>query len=428
LPAPSPEHRQIGKKCSARHDLPFEIIGEKSGTAVALLQGSPRIPMTTISATSSSAYSALTGSNSAALAAARAAVAAAAASSGSTDSSATSVTLSDAAKAALALKSFDTVIAETRTALDKLIAAQAPAETDVPDLGSLDRRALFAIATNAGSKFTDAEQAAAKAEAKSRQDGALAGSLALARVTGDVEGIYKAAITYLDAASPEEKATPAWTVQKDAVLKAQKALATDLNTMPSVTGDIVADYITRATAGETTTPRDFSAVAGDARAALDKQYADAKAAGKTVVFNAAQKSGQLLDVSTFDSRSLASIALNQGDRFSAGEIATAKAEIHQRSNATVLAGFNAAASGSDASGFAQNIISAYGSMSAEERSAAGWSSQLYAAALANYRSIASIDQMFSGSPSSSSGSAALSMLGTSTPAKKGNGLSLADYL
>lgn len=386
--------------------------------------------MTTISATSSSAYSALTGSSNAALAAARAAVAAATASSGATDStSATSVTLSDAAKAALALKSFDTVIAETRTALDKLIAAQTPAETGVPDLGSLDRRALFAVASNAGSKFTDAEQAAAKAEAKSRQDSALAGPLALARVTGDVEGMYKAAITYLDAASPEEKATPAWTVQKDAVLKAQKALATDPNTMPSVTGDIVADYITRATAGETTTPRDFSAVAGDARAALDKQYADAKAAGKTVVFNAAQKSGQLLDVSTFDSRSLAAIALNQGDRFSAGEIATAKAEIHQRSNATVLAGFNAAASGSDASGFAQNIISAYGSMSAEERSAAGWSSQLYAAALANYRSIASIDQMFSGSSSSSSGSAALSMLGsTGTQAKKGNGLSLADYL
>ena len=95
----------------------------------------------------------------------------------------------------------------------------------------------------------------------------------------------------------------------------------------------------------------------------------------------------------------------------------------------MLAGFNAAASGSDASGFAQNIISAYGSMSAEERSAAGWSSQLYAAALANYRSIASIDQMFSGSSSSSSGSAALSMLGsTGTQAQKGNGLSLADYL
>ena len=248
--------------------------------------------MTAISANSGSACSSLAGSSSAAREKARPAAAFGATSGSSTDSNATRVTFSDAAKAALALNSFDTVVAETRTGLDKLIAAQKPAGKRAPDLASLGRRALFAVAANTGSKFTDAEQAAAKSEAKSeaksRQDGALAGPLTLARVTDDVDGLYRAAIGYLEAASSEEKATPAWTVQKDAVLKAQKALATDPNTMPTVAGDIVADYITRATAGETATPRDFSAIAGDARAALDRQHADAKEAGKKVVFHAAQ--------------------------------------------------------------------------------------------------------------------------------------------
>ena len=68
-------------------------------------------------------------------------------------------------------------------------------------------------------------------------------------------------------------------------------------------------------------------------------------------------------------------------------------------------------------------------MSAQERSPTGWSGQVYVAALANYRSLTSIDQMFSGPSAGGSGSAALSMPGsTGRQAKKDNGLSLADHL
>ena len=40
--------------------------------------------------------------------------------------------------------------------------------------------------------------------------------------TGDFSGIYKAALDYLDAAGSEEKASAAWSAQREAVLKGTK--------------------------------------------------------------------------------------------------------------------------------------------------------------------------------------------------------------
>jgi hypothetical protein len=324
---------------------------------------------------------------------------------------------------------FSTIITQTRAALDALVAdGTKPADAD---LSKLDRRQLFAISSNADGQFTADEQAAAKAEQQNRLDAALTGPLAVARVTDDIEDIYTAALAWLDGASTEEKATPAWTSQRAALLDAQKQLAANPNATPQVDGDIVADFIQRATAGETGAVRDFDAVAGDARAALDAQYASAAAAGKTLIFNSVQKNGQPVDFSQFDSRSLSAIALNQGSQFSTEEVVAAKAAISQRSNATVLAGLKSAAS--DPASFAKNLLSAYASMSPEERSAAGWTDTLYNAAVASYRTASQLANIFGDSISDTSGGGALSLLeilnqSNGSTAGEGSNMSLASIL
>src|SRR5262249_53536402 len=107
--------------------------------------------------------------------------------------------------------------------------------------------------------------------------------------------------------------------------------------------------------------------------------------------------------------SLSAIALNQDNKFSPEEVFAAKQAISQRSSATVLAGLKSAAS--DPATFAKNLISAYSSMSPEERAAAGWSDQLYSAAVASYNTAQQIANIFGDSTTGSSGtSTALSFL------------------
>jgi hypothetical protein len=320
---------------------------------------------------------------------------------------------------------FSTVVTQTRAALDSLlINSTKPADAD---LSKLDRRQLFAISSNAQGKFSADEQSAAKAEQQARFDAALAGPMAVARVTDDIEGMYTAALAYLDGASTEEKATPAWTTHRAALLEAQKQLAANPDKTPKVDGDPVADYVQRMTSGEdTTTLRDFSAVASDARAALDAQYASAKAAGKNLSFGTlVDKNSVPVDFSQFDSRSLSAIALNQDGKFSTLEVFAAKQAVAQRSSKTILAGLNSAAS--DPATFAKNLISAYASMSPEERKAAGWSDQLYSAAVSSYNTAANIANIF-GDSTASSGSGALSILDSLDTSSDSSNMSLASYL
>jgi len=343
----------------------------------------------------------------------------------STSSAATNVTLSDAALAAINQPDFSTVVTQTRAALDALLINDTkPADAD---LSSLDRRQLFAISSNAQGKFSADEQAAAKTEQQNRLNATLAGPFAVARVTDDIEGLYTAALTYLDGASTEEKATPAWTTQRDALLDAQKQLAASPDKTPQVDGDIVADYVQRMTAGDDpTTLRDFDDVASDARAALDAQIAAATAAGKTLSFSpTSDKTTQPVDFSQFDSRSLAAVALNQDDKFSVQEVSAAKQAIAQRSSSTILAGLKSAAS--DPAAFAKNLISAYGSMSPEERKAAGWSDQLYSAAVASYNTAANIANIF-GDATAGSSTGALSILDGLGSSSDDSNMSLASYL
>lgn len=361
--------------------------------------------MTTIAASQYSAYSAYSTYNNA-TSSSSAQQPSNTARTSETDS-ATTITLSDAAKSALAEDSFSTVTAKVRTRLDELLSDKDLNSPYVDgklaiDLAGLDRRALFAVASNGEGQFTTEEQYAANEELARRFDAAMTGPAAVTRVTGDRASLYDAARTYLDDASPEEKATSAWRNQSEAVSEVLKQLTQDADTTPLVAGDPVADYLARAEVGDTAAPRAFADVASDARAALDKQIADAEAMGSELVFSALRKSGQMVDFSAFSSRTLSAISLNEGDNFSEEETRAARSEVRSRAATTLLACCQNASTSSDPTALSQNIISAFASLSPEERFAAGWSDDFYETAVVNYRSAASIASMF-GSAETGSG-------------------------
>lgn len=327
----------------------------------------------------------------------------------STETGATNVTLSDAAKAALTtIKDFATVITDARATLDKLL-AEAKLTTPLKDgklaldLSKVDRRELYAMSTNSNQLFTPDEQKAAAIELQSRFDQAMAGPTAVGRVTGSVKGLYVAALAYFDAMGPEEKASAAYVDQRAALEDMLKQLAADPSTLPgTVANDPVNAYMERLAGGETGKPRDIANVAADARTTLDAQY---KASGNNKP-----------DYSEFDSRSLASVALNSNGKFSPTEVRTASMEMRSRSGAALLQSLKSAGN-SDPAAFAQNVISLYGAMSSEERAAAGWSENLYAAAVSNYQTASKLGSILGQVTGSSS-----------FGASGGSSMSLMDYL
>jgi hypothetical protein len=324
-----------------------------------------------------------------------------------TEQAATSVTLSDAALAALATKDFATVLAEAKT---KLAALLKEADRDSPlegddlalDLSSLDPRELFAMASD--DSFSEDERAAAGIEMQRRFEQAMSGPAALAKVTGNYTGLYKAAAEYLDALGPEEKAGEDWIAGRAAVTDGLAQLKSDPKTMPDAgDADPVALYLAVVEAGEAIKQPSISDVAGTARKTLDALYADAIKAGKAPTFNKQTSVGTYIDMSAFDSRTLSAIALNTGTKFAAEEVTAASAALRSKSGAALLAGFQSAAKSSDPTAFSQNIISIYSSMSAEERQAAGWSEDFYQAALSSYQSTSKLTQMFAEAGGSSTG-------------------------
>lgn len=350
--------------------------------------------MTSIGATGSSSYSSTyatilaniqknnTGSS---------ATAAAAYGSG-TGSSATTVTLSEAAKAAMAAKDFTTVIADARATMTKLLTdakKTSPLKDDKldVDMSKVDRRELYAMSVNGEQKFTPDEQKAAKIELQKRFDQALAGPTSVGRVTGKIDGLYTAALAFLDAAGTEEKASSAYADARKAIEAMIAKLKTDPSTLPgAVPNDPVNDYMKRLADGETEGPRAIGDVGSDARATLDAQYT---AGGVTP------------DYADFDSRSLSSVALNTGNDFSPEEVRAAKSEMRSRTGAAVLAALKNSDAATNPAAFSENIISLYGAMSTEERAAAGWSDNLYAAAVSSYQTASKLASMLGSSTGTS---------------------------
>lgn len=315
-----------------------------------------------------------------------------------TQPAATSVTLSDEARAALETKDFATVIAEARAKLTALLTdagRTSPLEGGklALNMASLDARELFAMASD--DAFTADEQEAAGLEMARRFEAAMAGPAAVAKVTGNYTGLYKAAAEYLDSLSPEEKAGEDWIGGRAAVTEGLKQLQADPKTLPKTSEeDPVALYLALVQAGNGSGPQDIADVATGARRAIDKLYADAVQNGKAPSFNKNTTVGTYIDLSKFDSRSLSSIVLDAKGQFSPEEVSAATAAMRQKSGAALLAGFNHAAKSSDPTAFSQNIISIFSSMSVEERQAAGWSDKFYEAAVQSYQSTNKLMQMF----------------------------------
>jgi hypothetical protein len=326
---------------------------------------------------------------------------------GGQSNSATQLTLSAAARAQLAnaasAKDFATVISDTRAALDALYKA-AGVTTAIDssgkatiDLASLDQRALFAIASNAGGQFTDAEQNLAGAERLSRFNAALSPAAQTAKLTGDYGTVYTAAASYLDGASSEEKATATWQTERAAIDKGLAATQNDPSKAPTgISNDPVASYLAQYPGGSSTTSQSFASVAKAVRAKLDAQASLAAAAGKELVYDAGRKTGQLADLSQIDNRSLSAIALNQDQLFSREESSAAKQALDARNRASILTALKQSQSSGDPTKLSLGILNAYSAMSSEERTAANWTPALRDHAVQSYKSTSSLLSMLRG--------------------------------
>jgi hypothetical protein len=311
---------------------------------------------------------------------------------------ATDVTLSDEARAALADRDAATVLADARLKLIDLLeeaGRTSPLHKDqlAVDLSSLDQRELYALSSD--ETATDDVRKAAGLEMQRRFESALSGPAAIARVTGNFTGLYKAAAAHLDSLGAEERASADWKAGRDAVTEGLKQLQKAPSNLPDAgESDPVALYLALVEAGDTAAPPSMTDLAANARTTFDRLYAEARANGKAPTFNRATTTGSYIDVSGFSSRALSAIVLDTDNRFSSEEVRAAQKALQAKSSATLVAGFQSASKSGDPTAFSQNIIAAFTSLSDEERRAVGWSDQLYQAAMQSYASTSKLMSMF----------------------------------
>lgn len=312
------------------------------------------------------------------------------------------------------------VTADARAALNDLYQEESvtvPIADGKPtvDLSGLDRRAVYAIASNSEGLFTPDEQSVAAQELQNRFDAAMGPALSAAKLVGDYSTLYKTALAYFDGMSPEEKADPNWAKKRAALSQGYQAALQDPSTLPqNVPGDPVADFITRSAQAPTDSAETFGDVATDARAALDKQYASAKANNTILSFDPNRHTGQAVNFSDFNNQTLSAISLNEGKQFSAAESYAAKQELSARTRQSILQAFQQSASSGDPLASSLGLIQQYQGMSAEERQAAEISPNFLDLAVSNYKSTSQLMSMFSQMSSGASGS--------------NGGTSLLDYL
>jgi hypothetical protein len=327
----------------------------------------------------------------------------------------TNVTLSDEAKAYLANLAASvsnsqapaaTLAANARTWFDQqykelgISSAMLDGQVAV-DLTGQSRATLSAVASNTQSLFTDDETAAATHGLLTRFYDAIAPQIVIARHTGDYATLYSAAMKYMDAAGADERATTSWQDQREALATGLAAATLSPGKAPD-TGDAndpVSALLENPNAGgPAASGSSIESVAANARAMLDDQASAAKNNGKELVFNSLRKTGQQANLSQFDNRTLAAIALNQGSAFSAEEIRAAKTELDQRNRTNILNTINQS-SNSGAGSLA--LLQQYSGMSAEEKSALGLTDQLTNRLVQTYQSTQAVQNVLSGAPSSS---------------------------
>ena len=328
-------------------------------------------------------------------------------------SSSTSVTLSDEAKAYLAQTAADseqpsvaTLTTRARAWFDQQYVALGTSSAMLDgqvavDFSAQTRATLSVIAENTQGQFSPDEVTAATRTLQSRFNDAVSPHVVIARHTGDYASLYAAASDYLDQAGSDEKATAAWKDQKQAVLEGLATARANFGKAP-VTGndaDPVRALLDKAPA-QTSAGADTSAdtLVANARAMLDTQAGSARDNGKDLVFTGGRQTGQQVDFTDFDNRTLAVMALNADASFSAQEVSAAKAELNSRTRGSLVNAFGG--DGIRASSLA--LLQQYQNMSAEERSVLGFTDDYANRIIANYRTAASIQN----SPGSGAGLAA----------------------
>lgn len=316
-------------------------------------------------------------------------------------SSSTSVTLSDEAKAYLARTSAEseqpsiaTLTSRARAWFDQQYAALGTASAMLDgqvavDFSSQTRATLSVISDNANGQFSKDEVTAATKALQSRFNDAISPHVVIARHTGDYASLYTAASEYLDQAGADEKATPAWRDQKQAVLEGLAAARASFGKAP-VTGndtDPVRALLDKArTQTSPATGSSPDTLVANARAMLDAQAGNARDNGKDLVFDGGRQTGQKVDFTHFDNRTLAVMALNKAGSFSAQEASAAKAELNQRTRSSLVNAFG----GDGLKAHSLALLQQYSKMSAEERSVLGFTEDYANRIVASYRSAASI--------------------------------------
>jgi hypothetical protein len=318
------------------------------------------------------------------------------------DANATSVTLSDAAKAFLAANggadapSVDVLAANARSWFDqqygKLGISSAVMDGEIAvDLTGQTRATLSAVASNTGNLFSPDEVDAAAKTLDVRFSDAVSPYVVIARHTGDYAAPYDAAMSYLNDAGADEKATDSWKAQYQAVLDGLTAAKATFGKAPDTGNpdDPVAALLGRtASSGSQTGPT--AGGVSQARTMLDAQANAARDNGTELTFDRTRKGGQQVDYTDFDNRSLATIVQNQGGDFSAEETRSAKAELDQRNRTSILAALNGSQSGSDPRSSSLALLKQYSTMSNEEKAVMGYDDAFVNRIAQNYRTLTSL--------------------------------------
>ena len=322
----------------------------------------------------------------------------------SSPSSSTSVTLSDEAKAYLAKTAAETeqpsvatLTTQARAWFNQQYATLGTSSAMLDgqvavDFSGQTRATLSVIADNAQSQFSSDEVTAATNTLQSRFNDAVSPYVVIARHTGDYASLYSAASDYLDQAGSDEKMTVAWQDQKQAVQEGLAAARASFGKAP-VTGndaDPVRALLDKAAApNSSATDSKPATLAANARAMLEAQAGSARDNGKDLVFTGGRQTGQQVDFTDFDNRTLAIMALNSDASFSAQEAGAAKAELNQRTRGSLVNAINPSSGGGvQASSLA--LLQQFAKMSPEERSVLGFTEDYANRIAANYRTAASI--------------------------------------
>jgi hypothetical protein len=277
------------------------------------------------------------------------------------------------------------------------------------DLTDQSRATLSAVASNALELFSADESKAAGMALQSRFDDAMKPYMVIARHTGDFAGLYQAASNYLEQAGADERATATWQDQKQAVEKGLAAAKTAFGKAPD-TGDgndPVRALLDKSTASGSVEAGDSTAsVAERARAMLDDQENKARDNGTRLEFDAARTTGQQVDFSKFDNRTLATMVLNPDSTFSGQEARAAKTELDLRTRTTML---SALTSGGGQAAGSLGLLQAYASMSDEEKSVLGVTEAVTSRIIQNYNTMMSIQDAFGNGGSLEGGDSSLGL-------------------